>query len=143
MTIVWPESTDLRRRKKRAPRKRSTKPRAAPERAIQPAIVKALRQHCRFPWFAVPNGGKRHVHTAIKLKAEGVRAGVPDLVFILPGGRFAGLELKAENGRLSDAQKQFRDEVTAIQGWWNVAHSIDEAYGILAAWGCLPSEAEQ
>lgn len=114
--------------------------RAEPERKIQTAIVKALRQHCPHPWFAVPNGGARHIRVATKLKAEGVNPGVPDLVFVLPGGRFAGLELKSEDGRLSAHQKAFRDAITVRQGWWNVAHSIDEAWGILAAWGCLPSE---
>ena len=140
MTVRWPESTFIGRPKKRGPRKRSVGKRAAPERAIQVAIVKALRQHCKFVWFAVPNGGKRHIHTAIKMKAEGVRAGTPDLVFVLPQGRAAFLELKSEEGRLSDAQIQFRQEVQALCAYWAVAHSIDEAWGILAAWGCLPSE---
>jgi len=31
--------------------------------------------------FAIPNGGHRNVVVAGKLKAEGVRAGVPDLCF--------------------------------------------------------------
>ena len=114
--------------------------RKEPEREIQTAIVKELRKHCPYPWFAVPNGGKRHIRVATKLKAEGVRPGVTDLVFVLPGGRFAGLELKAGKNGLSEHQKAFRDSITAIQGWWNVANSFDEAMGILAAWGCLPSE---
>ena len=29
--------------------------------------------------FAIPNGGKRHIGTAVKLKREGVKAGVPDI----------------------------------------------------------------
>ena len=109
-----------------------------PERTIQVAIVGALRAHCPYPWFAVPNGGLRHIRVAAKLKAEGVRPGVPDLCFILPGGRFAGLELKSSKGRLSEEQKAFRDAITAIQGWWNVAHSHEEAWRILETWGCLP-----
>lgn len=31
------------------------------------------------PVFAIPNGGIRHKRTAAMLKAEGVKAGVPDL----------------------------------------------------------------
>jgi hypothetical protein len=117
--------------------------RASPERAIQVAIVKALRAHCPYPWFAVPNGGHRHIATARKLKAEGVRPGVPDLVFCLPGGRFAGLELKASKGRLSEHQRGFCCEIVSAQGLWAVARSIDDAWGVLAAWGCLPSEVRQ
>ena len=115
--------------------------RAEPERKIQTAIVKALRQHCPHPWFAVPNGGARHIRVATKLKAEGVNPGVPDLVFVLPPhGKFAGLELKSEKGRLSEHQIEWRQKLQAACAYWNVAHSIDEAWGILAAWGCLPSE---
>ena len=48
-------------------------------------------------WWAVPNGGHRHVATAGRLKAEGVRAGVPDLTVALARTPFSGLflELKA------------------------------------------------
>ena len=31
--------------------------------------------------FAIPNGGKRNIVTAMKLKAEGVEPGVPDIFF--------------------------------------------------------------
>ena len=34
--------------------------------------------------FAIPNGGKRHIGTARKLKAEGVRSGVPDIFLACP-----------------------------------------------------------
>ena len=34
--------------------------------------------------FAIPNGGKRHVGTGRKLKAEGVKSGVPDIFFRCP-----------------------------------------------------------
>lgn len=115
--------------------------RKSPEHDLQVAIARALRSHCPYPWFAVPNGGHRHIRTAAKLKAEGVRRGVPDLCFVLPGGRFAGLELKAKHGRLSDDQKAFRDHVTSLQGWWHVANSVEEAWQILATWGCLPTPA--
>ena len=121
--------------------------RKEPEREIQTTIVKALRDyndalpdHKRVAFWHVPNGGKRHIRTATKLKADGVLPGVADLHFCLPGGKLACLELKSKKGQLSPEQKAFRDTITALQGWWGVAHSIDEAMGILAAWGCLPSE---
>lgn len=143
MTVDWPESTIITRPRKRAPRKRTAK-RAAPERAIQVAVVKALRQHGRgCVWYSVPNGGYRHMHTAMKLKAEGTRSGTPDLCFVLSDGRAAFLELKAEKGRQSPEQKIFEQEVTSLNALYSVAYSVDEAWGVLAAWGCLPSEVEQ
>jgi hypothetical protein len=142
LTVQWPDSVPLRKRVKRAKRKATVGKRQSPERAIQTAIVRALHKFCKpsqAVWFAVPNGGHRHIHAAIKLKGEGVRSGVADLCFVLPGGVFAGLELKAEKGRQSDNQKQFADAVAAIGGRYEVAHSVDEAWGILSGWGVLPS----
>ena len=49
---------------------------------------------------ACPNGGQRNVVVAAKLKAEGVRAGYPDLNLLTPRHGFAGLfiELKRTKG---------------------------------------------
>jgi hypothetical protein len=45
---------------------------------------------------------------AAKLKAEGVKAGVPDIFIPAPRGKLHGLfvEVKAEGGRLSAAQER-------------------------------------
>lgn len=53
-----------------------------------------------FALFAVPNGGLRSPRTAARLKAEGVRAGVPDLVLAVSRGTFHGayIELKRLRG---------------------------------------------
>lgn len=50
--------------------------------------------------FAIPNGGHRHPATAAKLKAEGVKAGVPDVCCPIPRRGYAGLyiELKRNDG---------------------------------------------
>jgi hypothetical protein len=57
----------------------------------------------------VPNGGKRSRGEAGKLKAMGVRKGVPDFVLPFPSERFTGLavELKAGDGRLTDEQQKW------------------------------------
>lgn len=56
--------------------------------------------------FAVANGGARHIRVAVKLKAEGVRKGVPDMLLLEPRNGFHGLaiELKAKGGRLTKEQ---------------------------------------
>lgn len=59
--------------------------------------------------FAIPNGGLRNKMVAIKMKAEGVRAGVPDLFLPLPKGKYHGLfiEMKRlKGGGLTDPQKE-------------------------------------
>ena len=45
--------------------------------------------------FAVPNGGFRHRVEAARLKAQGVTAGIPDLIG-MRDGRLYGFEIKAE-----------------------------------------------
>jgi hypothetical protein len=59
--------------------------------------------------FAVPNGGQRHIRVAAKLKAEGVKAGVPDFMIALPMGGYHGLfiEYKAEKGRPTKTQLEW------------------------------------
>lgn len=61
--------------------------------------------------FAVPNGGHRHPAVAAKLKAEGVRPGVPDLWLPVPRQEFSGLviELKAKGGRATREQVDWLD----------------------------------
>jgi hypothetical protein len=57
--------------------------------------------------FAIPNGGARNIVTGRKLKAEGVRRGIPDLFYPVPVFPFAGLfiEVKTATGRVSPEQK--------------------------------------
>ena len=60
--------------------------------------------------FAVPNGGKRDAVTGARLKAEGVRKGVPDVWLPVARGRWHGLviELKAdETGRPTKEQTEW------------------------------------
>ena len=61
--------------------------------------------------YHVPNGERRDVVTATKLKRMGVKAGVPDLFLPVPVGRYHGLflEMKAKKGRPSLVQKEWME----------------------------------
>jgi hypothetical protein len=57
---------------------------------------------------AIPNGGKRHIKTAIAMKQEGVSKGFPDIFLPVPNSQFHGLfiEMKRQKGgTLSKEQK--------------------------------------
>ena len=79
-----------------------------------------------------PSGGKRDKVTAARLKAEGVRAGIPDLW--LPCARlgYHGLyiELKVPGGRVSDKQQ-----------WW-IDALREQGYRVTVCWQWLDAAAE-
>ena len=59
--------------------------------------------------FAIPNGGHRNILTAVRLKREGVIAGVPDLFLSIPRNEFHGMyiEMKHGNNKLTEHQEKF------------------------------------
>lgn len=87
-------------------------------------------------WFHVPNGGSRTAAEAGRFKALGVKAGVPDLLALRAGQLFA-LELKAQGGRVSDAQREMLAALKAAGAEAAVAWGLDEALEILERWGVL------
>lgn len=68
-------------------------------------------------FFAVSNGGARNAWTAKILKDEGVRAGVSDLILLIPKHGYAGLliETKKPDGSQSDSQKEFERLATKFK----------------------------
>ncbi len=74
-----------------------------PDKDGRPRVTPALAP--KVVYFHVPNGGDRNAFEAKRLKQSGVKAGVPDLVF-LAHQRFYCLELKEPGGkgRLNPAQ---------------------------------------
>lgn len=68
--------------------------------------------------YHIPNERKCAPGQGMKLKRMGVRSGVPDLELPVARGRYHGLyiEMKTENGRTSDQQKWWVNELT-LQGY--------------------------
>lgn len=80
--------------------------------------------------FAIPNGGQRNLIVATKLKAEGIRAGVPDLFLAIPKKGFNGLFIemkKTKGGRVSDNQKSMLSILTDNGYLTRVCHGFNEA----------------
>ena len=77
--------------------------------------------------FAIPNGGQRSITEAVRLKAEGVLAGVPDLFLAKAGAGSHGLfiEMKRVKGGKISAKQQSVMEVLKHEG-----------YAVLVAYGC-------
>ena len=79
--------------------------------------------------FAIPNGGFRTKTTAGKLKAEGVKPGVWDLLLPLArcGWHALWLEMKAPDGRPSPEQLHWGDKMQRAGYGLAVCYSVDHA----------------
>ena len=116
--------------------------RSYPEQKLQASIVSYLRAvlpDCRT--FAVPNGGLRGKREAARLKRTGVLAGVPDVVILASGGQAYLVEVKADKGSLSEAQKEFKLWMVNEAVPHAVVRSIDDVRAALAHWGVETREA--
>lgn len=98
-----------------------------PEFRLHVAAVTLARRIVspRTPWTHGATGEKREGHTGAKLKAMGLRAGVPDLWFYADG-RLIGCEFKSGRGKLSPDQAAFADMIVANGGSFFIARSVDE-----------------
>lgn len=91
--------------------------------------------------FSVPNGGARSKATAGRLKAEGVTAGVSDLILLVPRCRASitennaasieikhalCIEMKTQKGYQSHEQKEWQKKVEDHGYNYAVCHSLDE-----------------
>jgi hypothetical protein len=102
------------------------------ESSEQIAFVARIRQF--YPdviVFAIPNGGGRKITEAVRLKAEGVLAGVPDLFIAAPVGEYHGLfiEMKRKTkSRVSDVQKGMLSDLGDRLYRTHVAYGCDDAW---------------
>ena len=84
----------------------------------------------------VPNGGKRDAATAIALKRQGVKAGVPDICLPAPRGIYHGLYIELKAGKNTTTAKQrswlnyLRQQgyFTAVCYGWQTAAELVERY---------------
>ena len=114
------------------------KPRRRDEEALQRSIAAYLTIAApKALWFAVPNGEARSKATAGRLKAQGVRAGVADLCFVLRDGTAAFMELKVNGNRQSAAQLVFEQRCIEAGVPYVVATSFDQAVEIFKGWGVV------
>jgi hypothetical protein len=87
--------------------------------------------------FAVPNGGYRHPATAAHLKAEGVKAGAPDIILPIPRwgypndsmyhGMFLELKRADHSNKTTPEQDAWLAELTTLGYYAVVAYGCEEA----------------
>ena len=88
--------------------------------------------------FAIPNAGKRSIGAAKYYKAEGLKAGFPDLFLPVARKGYHGMFIefkRSKNDKLRDNQRQWKKDLEA-QGYyhcivWSVDMAIEETINYL------------
>lgn len=84
--------------------------------------------------FAVPNGGKRDKRTANRLKATGVKSGVPDIFLPVRRGQFPGLWVELKRPELKPKRQGSKGGVSDEQDKYK-KHLLSQGYGVYVAYG--------
>ena len=119
--------------------------RSQPEHAGQVALFRwAAMMSVKHPelalLFAIPNGGQRNIVTAAKMKAEGVKRGVPDMFLPVPKhGPLTGLQLMGvpidSHWGLFIEMKVGKNDLTPHQRWWKaLLEQQGYAYVVAHSW---------
>ncbi len=79
--------------------------------------------------YAIPNAARRSAIQGAWMKAEGMKAGVPDLCIAHPSGPYPSmyLEMKSAKGVLSPSQKKYLSLLRGKGFYCVVAYSLNEA----------------
>lgn len=82
----------------------------------------------RLVLFAVPNGGARNKREAGILKAEGVTAGVADMILLTPSGNYGALciEFKTDEGTQRQSQKEWQQAAETAGNKYVIVRSIED-----------------
>jgi len=94
--------------------------------------------------YAIPNGGHRDIRTAMRLKAEGVRAGVPDVLLSHPNldntkhGLY--IEFKAGKNKLTKEQAYFFVTARSVGYECVECHEWGEAAAHVVRWLGMAAE---
>lgn len=91
-------------------------------------------------FFAVPNGGLRTKKTASRLKSEGQKKGISDILGMVPKGRYHGmfLEVKTEKGRPTAEQRAVLERFEGQGYHCVVCRGFEACWSALVAFLMLP-----
>lgn len=110
------------------------------EHSLQTECVNYFR--LAYPQYAymlinVPNGAKRSRYEIRMAKQEGLTAGAPDLLLLVPrqGYGHLGIEMKKPGGGIQSArQKIWQQESEKNNNAYSIVHSFDEFRTLIASY---------
>lgn len=98
------------------------------EHSIQCKAVQWIKQYTPYVVYAVPNGGKRNKLEAVRLRAEGVLAGIPDVH--IPALALY-IEMKTSIGKVSPVQKAMHERLRKDGQTVEVCRSVDDVMRVV------------
>jgi hypothetical protein len=86
------------------------------EHQEQIALFQWAAYHPELRWMhAIPNGGKRTIGVARKMKAEGVKSGVPDIFLPIPKNGYHGLYIEMKREAKSYVSSPQREAIAYLE----------------------------
>lgn len=110
--------------------------RAPLEKEIQAKIMQWLEYNKIFAWVNKTQGTFDPVRKTFR-KNKKLLKGVPDILGILPDGRFLGIEVKRPGGKVSPEQLDFIEKANGLGGVCFVAFSLEDVIGDYRLYECL------
>ena len=84
--------------------------------------------------FAVPNGGERHKAVAAKMKAEGLRKGVPDVFLAITNSKYPGFFIEMKKPGLENTPSAIKpDQLKWHDGLRNQGYKVEVYYNWIDA----------
>jgi VRR-NUC domain-containing protein len=122
-------------------RQRGSVPPSPTEYQLHCAVVDTVKRWIMPGWIFthIASGEKRDQVTAARLKRMGVTAGFPDLILFGPHGEVCAIELKAKNGRLSEAQAAVKRHLEQAGHGYHCGSDYRDIIETLKGWGVLRS----
>ena len=80
--------------------------------------------------YAIPNGGDRHAAVGAKMRAEGVKPGIPDLLLPVARGGYFGLYIEMKRrtkGAVTPLQREWGEALTGEGYQYRLCKGADQA----------------
>jgi hypothetical protein len=104
------------------------------EHQLQVSCIKWFRLQYRGRLiYAIPNGSKRNIVTATKLKAEGVTKGIPDIHIPIANRFYHGLyiEMKIKPNSPTTSQKEMMNQLHTNGYKCSVCYSLEDFMSVV------------
>ena len=98
-------------------------------------MLRALKPELNDFWCAIPNGGKRDIKEAVRIKKDGGKKGWPDFQFLYPNKMHCGLLIEFKRpdgkGKVSPDQKRIMSSLEKVGYRCEIALTKSQAWSIL------------